>query len=197
MPDSGAQVPEIPEDFHSDLDVRSFAAACACRVVRKFPQIEEAVIAPCLMRELGIAFLAFLDRIVTDKKWYSDQIKIVNEVNERLTRENAALREQVERIKHPHIYTGTYYAVAKVPKICPECDCTTFVSYGTKGMICYVCSLFQANDELEDKISRLSQPVTDEEWLLLCAGDHVEVADWMQRSDIDRFLSSRAGEEEK
>lgn len=39
---------------------------------------------------------------------------------------------------------------------------------------------------------RLCAPVSDAEWLLLCAGDHVELAEWMQRSDIDKFISARA-----
>ena len=103
MPDSGTQVPEIP------ADLQTWLAETMAEINRLTPDIKGKAFDPdwFLLRQ---RFEQVIWRIAL------------------LTRENAALREQVERIKHPHIYTGTYYAVAKVPKICPECDCTTFVS---------------------------------------------------------------------
>lgn len=52
----------------------------------------------------------------------------------------------------------------------------------------------EEEERLRERIFRLSKPVTDDEWLSLCAGDHVNMTD-IQRSDIDRFVAFRATEE--
>jgi hypothetical protein len=44
---------------------------------------------------------------------------------------------------------------------------------------------------LEAALAEMSKPVTDDEWLGLCAGDHVQIAD-VQRHEMDAFLSARA-----
>lgn len=52
----------------------------------------------------------------------------------------------------------------------------------------------QKVEQLEEQVRKLSAPVSDEEWLGLCAGDHVQFADWFQRSDLDKFVTSRTQE---
>jgi hypothetical protein len=46
------------------------------------------------------------------------------------------------------------------------------------------------NEQLKVQIERVSAPVSDEEWLGMCAGDHVVFADF-QRSDIENFIAFR------
>lgn len=77
--------------------------------------------------------------------------QLVERYDAKLTSAEQHCRElegKLERIKYPTVYTGEYYASVKTTEVCPECDSREFVSYGAKGMICFRCSLLQANDEL-------------------------------------------------
>ena len=46
---------------------------------------------------------------------------------------------------------------------------------------------------LREKLTQRSAPVSDEEWLLLCSGDHVDM-DWICRHDLNELLAARAAE---
>lgn len=46
----------------TELEKRNEASVLAYKIVRKFPQIEQEVLAPLLGREIGIAFLELIDK---------------------------------------------------------------------------------------------------------------------------------------
>ena len=50
-----------------------------------------------------------------------------------------------------------------------------------------------AVEKLEAENARLRAPVSDEEWMNLCAGDLADM-DWICRRDLDRFIAARAAE---
>jgi HNH endonuclease len=70
---------KIPDDLGDELERRNFAAALGHKLARKFPQLEQDVIAPALGLAAAQAFYVFLERIALDKQWYDHQIKIANE----------------------------------------------------------------------------------------------------------------------
>lgn len=82
----------------SELDRDSFSAAIGHRLSRKFPTVEQDVIAPCIAREAAIIAVVFIDRIALDKEWYNWQIKIVNESHAALQKANERMRAELEGI---------------------------------------------------------------------------------------------------
>lgn len=44
---------------------------------------------------------------------------------------------------------------------------------------------------LREQVARLSAPVSDAEWLMLCAGDEVQMAEWVQKRDVDNLIAAR------
>jgi hypothetical protein len=53
-----------------------------------------------------------------------------------------------------------------------------------------IATLEQDNRQLREQAERLTKPVSDEEWIDLCSGDHVDMAD-VQRHEIDALIAAR------
>ena len=81
-------------------DSTKAAMECANKLVSKFPQLEQGVIAPMLRREATIAFSVFIERIAA------------------LEQENTKLREALKSIAE-----GNNDICAYDPTFCPDCSC--------------------------------------------------------------------------
>ncbi len=84
-------------------------------------------------------------------KYQNAHLILCRQLIERIARSEQALA----KIRQPKLYTGQFYATVEVPDTCPDCDGRSFVSHGPNAMICYTCSLLQANDELEQALAAL------------------------------------------
>lgn len=93
------------------------------------------------------------DQIWTDAQKY----QIIAAELDSTRNELSNLRKRLEGIEHPTIYSGEYYASVITPELCPNCDGNSFISAGSKAMVCHTCWILHENDKLVAERDRLAE----------------------------------------